>query len=311
MAGLSSTPSVERPLPRRHSLRGDLPAYLFILPNFVGVLVFVAFPVIFALFMSLQNWNGFNAPQFIGLGNFQAFLSDPIFWQALGNTAVYTLLTVPVAILFSLGVAVLLGRNVRGVAFFRAAMFIPVVTSALAIGVIWKWIYDYDNGLINDVLSLINLPQVPWLTVNPWPMIGLAIIGVWKSFGLTAIILFAALQSVPESLLEAAAIDGAGAVRRFWSVTLPLIAPAVLFVSITSFINSFQVFDQIYYMTNGGPEYGTTVLNFLVFERGFRDNQYGAAAALAYVMFAIIFVVTLVQLRVSRGVTNAAAEFDV
>lgn len=308
----SPTPtSVGRRLARRRVVQSYLPAYLFLLPNFLGVLVFIAFPVFFALYMSVQDWNGITPPRFVGIGNFQALSADPIFWQSVGNTVIYTLLTVPVGIVFSLGVAVLLSRGIRGLAFFRAAMFVPVVTSALAIAVIWKWIFDYDNGLINDILSLVNLPQIPWLTSNPWPMIGLAMIGVWKSFGLAAIILFAALQSVPESLLEAAAIDGASGWRRFWSVTLPLIAPAVLFVTITTFINSFQVFDQVYYMTRGGPLYGTTVMNYLVFQRAFQEERFGAASALAYVMFAIIFVVTLVQLRVSRGISNAVSEFDV
>jgi multiple sugar transport system permease protein len=296
---------------RRGAFRTYLPAYLFLLPNFLGVLIFIAFPVFFALYMSFQEWNGANPPHFIGLGNFQDLLADPVFWQSVGNTFVYTLLTVPIGVAFSLGVAVLLNQSVRGLAFFRAAMFVPVVTSALAVAVIWKWIYDYDNGLINDLLSVVNLPQVPWLTANPWPMIGLAIIGVWKSFGLTAIILLAALQGVSAAVLEAAAIDGAGAWRRFRSVTLPLIAPSMLFVTITTFINSFQVFDQIYYMTNGGPNYGTTVLNFLVFQRAFQQNRFGAASAVAYIMFAIIFVITLVQLRVGRRFSNAASEFDV
>ena len=212
---------------------------------------------------------------------------------------------------FSLGVAVLLHQRVRGLALFRTAMFIPVVTSALAVAVIWKWIFDYDNGLINDVLSLLNLNQVPWLSDPTWAMIGLAIMGVWQGFGLTAVILLAALQGVPVSLLEAASIDGAGAWRRFWSITLPLIAPAMLFVTVTSFISSFQVFAQVYYMTGGGPDYGTTVMNFLVYQRAFQQNRFGAASALAYILFAIIFVVTMVQLRLSRGVTNAASEFEV
>ncbi len=296
---------------RRQAFRAYLPAYLFLLPNFLGVLVFIAFPVFFALYMSFQDWNGATTPRFIGLQNFGDLIADPVFWQSVGNTVVYTLLTVPLGLVFSLGVAMLLSQAIKGMSFFRAAMFVPVVTSALVVAVVWKWIYDYDNGLINDVLSLFNVNQIPWLTANPWPMIGLAIIGVWKSFGLTAVILLAAIQSVPASLLEAAAIDGASGFRRFRSVTLPLIAPAALFVTITSFINSFQVFDQVYYMTNGGPNFGTTVMNFLVFQRAFQQNRFGAASALAYVMFGIIFIVTLVQLRVGRRVSNAASEFDV
>ncbi len=313
MAVVTSRPraSVRRKGDWRRAVRKYGPAYLFLAPNFLGVLVFIVFPVFFALYMSFQDWNGATPPRFVGWGNFHDIFTDPIFWQALRNTAVYTLLTVPTGIVFSLGVAALLHQRVRGLSLFRTAMFIPVVTSALAVAVIWKWIYDYNNGLINDVLSLLNLNQVPWLGDSTWAMIALAIMGVWQGFGLTSIILLAALQGVPVSLLEAASIDGANAWRRFWSITVPLIAPALLFVTITSFIASFQLFAQVYYMTQGGPNYGTTVLNFLVFQRAFQQNRFGAASALAYILFAIIFVVTMIQLRLSRGVTNAASEFEV
>jgi multiple sugar transport system permease protein len=294
----------------RRSLRKYWPAYLFILPNFLGVTVFLLFPVLFALYMSLQNWDGVTTPQFIGLDNFRNIFADQIFWRAFKNTVVYTVLTVPTGIVLSLAVASLLNQRVRGLFMFRAAMFVPVVTSALAVAVVWKWIFDYNNGLINDVLSLLGFNQIPWLSDPAWAMIGLAMIGVWQGFGLTTVILLAALQNVPVSLLEAASIDGAGAWRRFRSITLPLIVPAILFVSITSFIASFQVFAQAYYMTNGGPDYGTTVLNLLIFQRAFQQNRFGEASALAYILFAVIFVVTILQLRVSRNATNAASEFE-
>jgi multiple sugar transport system permease protein len=283
---------------------------MFLLPNFLGVLIFIAFPVFFALYMSLQNWDGITSPQFVGLGNFHDLINDFVFWKAVRNTFVYTAITVPGGTALGLGAAVLLYQRVRGLTIFRAAMFVPVVTSALAVAVIWKWIFDYDNGLINDVLSLINLNQVPWLSNPAWALVSLAIIGIWQGFGLNAVILLAALEAVPESLLEAASIDGASAWSCFSRVRLPLIAPALLFVSINSFISSFQVFAQSYYMTLGGPDYGTTVMNYLVYQRAFQQNRFGSAAALAYVLFAIIFVVTFVQLRLSRGLVNAAADFE-
>lgn len=307
------TPASARAGDWRRVARKHLPAYLFIAPNFLGVIVFVAFPVLFALYMSVHDWNGVNTPRFVGLDNFRNIFSNPLFWHSLRVTTVYTLLTVPAGIVISLGVAVLLNQRIRGLVVFRTAMFIPVVTSAVAVGVIWKWIYDYDNGLINDVLSLVNLPQIPWLSDPAWALVGLAIIGVWKNFGLMAIILMAALQSVPETLLDAASVDGADAWRRFWHITLPLIMPAVLFVAVISVISSFQVFDQIYYMTNGqgGPDYGTLVLNLLIFQQAFQQDRFGAASALAYVLFALIFVITLMQLRLGRSATNAASEFEV
>ena len=294
----------------RRALRKHGPPYLFILPNYLGVLVFLVFPVLFAFYLSFQSWNGLTAPIFVGLQNFAGLLRDSVFWITLRNTAVYTLLTVPTGVVVSLGVAALLNQRVRGLTVFRTAMFIPVVTSALAVAVIWKWIFDYQNGLVNDLLNLLHLPAVPWLSDPLWAMVGIAIIGVWQNFGLTSIILLAALQQVPSPLLEAASIDGAGPWRRFRAITVPLIMPAIVFVSVTSFISSFQVFAQVYYMTNGGPNYGTTVMTLLVFQRAFQQNRFGEASALAYILFAIIFLVTMAQLRLSRGAVNAASEFE-
>jgi len=234
---------------RRAPWRKYLPAYLFLLPNLLGVLVFIAFPVLFALYMSLTNWDGLTTPKFVGLGNFHDLIDDQVFWYGVRNTFIYTFITVPGGVALGLAAALLLYQKVRGLAIFRAAMFVPVVTSALAVAVIWKWIFDYDNGLINDVLSLLNFNQIPWLSDPAWALISLAIIGIWQGFGLNAVILLAALEAVPDSLLEAAAIDGAGSWSRFWRVRLPLIAPSLLFVSINSFIGSFQVFAQAYYMT--------------------------------------------------------------
>jgi len=306
------TPGSTRPSTwRRRSTKYTVAAYLFITPSFLGVLIFIAFPVFFALYLSLQQWDGITAPQFVGLLNFVNLLKDPIFWISLRNTVVYTVVTVPVGVLLSLGVAQLLNQRVIGMAFFRTAMFVPVVTSGLAIAVIWKWIYDYNNGLINDTLTRLHLAQIPWLSDPTWALIALCIIGIWQGFGFTTILVLAAIQNVPESLLEAASIDGATGWRRFWRITVPLITPTLLFVSIISFISSFQVFTQIYYLTNGGPDYGTYVLYFLVFQRAFVQNRFGEAAALSYIMFAIIFAVTLLQMRLSRNAVNAAAEFEV
>jgi multiple sugar transport system permease protein len=292
------------------STKHALVAYLFIAPSFLGVLVFIAFPVLFALYMSLHQWDGITMPQFVGLGNFVSIFQDPIFWITLRNTLVYTVVTVVIGTLLSLGVAQLLNQRVIGMKLFRTALFIPVVTSALAVAVIWKWIYDYNNGLINDALSIFHIVQIPWLSDPTWALIAVCILGIWMGFGLTTILLLAAIQNVPESLLEAAAIDGATGWRRFWRIIVPLISPTILFVTIISFAASFQVFTQVYYLTNGGPDYGTSTLMILVYQRAFTQNRFGEAAALSYVMFAIILVVTLIQFRISRNTVNAASEFE-
>ncbi len=309
MAAIPSKTDCKRIWGERSTKR-TVAAYVFITPSFLGVLVFIAFPVLFALYMSLQQWDGITTPQFVGLENFIGLFKDPIFWITFRNTLIYTIVTVPIGALISLGVAQLLNQRVLGLRFFRTAMFIPVVTSGLAIAVIWKWIYDYDNGLINDTLTMLHLPQIPWLSDPMWALIALCIIGIWQGFGFTTILLLSAIQNVPDSLLEAASIDGATGWRRFWRITVPLISPTILFVTIISFVSSFQVFTQVYYLTNGGPDYGTSVLTFLVFQRAFTQNRFGEAAALSYIMFAIIFVVTILQMRLSRNVVNAASEFE-
>lgn len=309
MAAITSRAERVRPSPRR-GIKRILAAYLFITPSFLGVLIFIAFPVLFALYMSLQQWDGITTPQFVGLENFTTIFQDSIFWLTLRNTLLYTGVTVFAGVLISLGVAQLLSHHVVGMKIFRTAMLIPVVTSPLAVAVIWKWIYDYNNGLINDGLSLFHIPQIPWLSDPMWALIALCILGIWMGFGLPTILLMAAIQNVPESLMEAASIDGATGWRRFWRITVPLISPSILFVTITSFVSAFQVFAQVYYLTNGGPDYGTTTLMLLVYQRAFTQNRYGEAAALSYIMFAIIFLVTLIQLRVSRNTVNAAAEFE-
>lgn len=290
--------------------RRTLVAYLFIAPSFIGVLVFLAFPLLFALYMSLQHWDGMTTPYFVGLANFVSIFKDYIFWITLRNTLIYAVVTVPIGTFISLGVAQLLNQRVIGMKFFRTAMLIPVVTSALAVAVIWKWIYDYNNGLINDGLALFHIAPIPWLSDPTWALVAVCILGIWMGFGLNTILLLSAIQNVPDTLMEAAAIDGSTGWRRFWRIVVPLISPTLLFVTIISFVASFQVFTIVYYLTDGGPDYGTSMITFLVYQRAFVQNRFGEAAALSYIMFAIIFLVTLLQMRLSRNVVNAASEFE-
>jgi multiple sugar transport system permease protein len=300
---------------RRHLLadiRKSWICYLFILPNLVGVLLFLAFPVVFALYMSFTEWDILTSPEFVGLQNYRTmFTDDPLFWTSLRNSAYYVLLTVPTTMLIALGLAMAMNQAVRGIAFFRAAIYVPVLTSAVAVAFVWQWIFNYDFGLLNAILDFFHLPSVRWLTSSRWAIISLAIMSVWKSAGYFAVILFAALQGVPEVLHEAAEIDGATAWRRFLNITLPLIAPALLFVTVISVIGSFQVFDQVYLVTgNGGPGTATYVYNLHLFNEGFKFFHMGYAAALAYVLFAILFVITYLQLRIGRDRATAAYDFE-
>ncbi len=302
--------------PRKRSVLAEIrkswTSYLFILPNLIGVLVFLAFPVVFALYMSFTEWDILTSPEFVGLRNYrEMFTDDPLFWVSLRNSAYYVLLTVPTTLVIALGLAMAMNQAVRGIAFFRAAIYVPVLTSAVAVAFVWQWIFNYDFGLLNAFLDLFNLPSVRWLTSSRWAMISLAIMSIWKSAGYFAVILFAALQGVPKVLHEAAEIDGASAWNRFLNITIPMIAPALLFVTVISVIGSFQVFDQVYLVTgNGGPGTATYVYNLHLFNEGFTFFRMGYAAALAYVLFAILFIITFIQLRIGRQRASAAYEFE-
>ena len=292
-------------------IRKHWTSYLFIAPSFFGVLVFIAFPVLFAALISFTEWDILRAPEFVGLGNYvELFTRDDLFWVSLKNSIVYVLLTVIAGMLASLGLALLMNQKLRGIGLFKIAMFIPVVTPAVAVAFIWGWIYNTDIGLLNAAMVALGLPKVGWLTNPSWAMISLAILGVWKTAGYYAIIFLAALQDVPDVFYEAAAIDGATPWQKFRFITLPLITPAILFVAIIAVIGSFQVFDQVYLMTgNGGPGTSTYVYNLHLFNTAFRFFKMGSGAAMAYVLFGILFVVTYLQFRLGRKRTAESYDF--
>lgn len=294
------------------TMRKEWIGYLFILPNLIGVLIFLAFPVVFALYMSFTDWDVLTEANFVGLDNYRTlFTEDPLFWTSLWNSTYYVLLTVPSSIIIGLGLAVAMNQAVRGITFFRAAMYIPVLTSAVAVAFIWRWIFNSDVGLLNSLLYRIGLPSnIGWLTDENWAMISLAIMAVWKSVGYYAVILFAALQGVPRSLYEAAELDGASAWNRFLNITVPMIGPAILFVTVIAVIGSFQVFDQVYLITNnGGPGTSTYVYNLHLYNNAFQFFRMGYASAMAYILFAILFLITWIQLRIGRKRASGAYDY--
>lgn len=296
------------------AIRKNWTAYLFILPNLIGVLLFLAFPVLFAFWMSFTNYDILqNAAPWVGLANYKELLTeDPLFWTSLWNSTYYTILTVPTSIAIGLGLAVAMNRAIRGITLFRAAMYVPVLTSGVAVAFIWRWILNSDVGLLNGLLSFLGLPSnIGWLTDEHWAMISLAMMAVWKSVGYYAVILFAALQGVPRVLYEAADLDGATAWRKFINITVPMIGPALLFVTVISIIGSFQVFDQVYLITNnGGPGTSTYVYNLHLYNNAFQYFRMGYASAMAYILFAILFVLTWLQLRVGRERASGAYDFS-
>lgn len=274
----------------------------FVAPNLAAVAVFLLFPLAFSLYLSFHSWDLFGPMRFAGLGNYRQLLRDPLFYIALRNTAVFTVLALVPTVVISLAVAAALNRKVRGIGIFRVLAFLPLVASTVAMAVVWRFLFITDDGPVNLLLGWVGLGPVPWLSDPNWALLALTVVTVWKSVPFATVVLLAAMQGVPENLYEAARIDGADAWRRFHSITVPLIRGALSFVFVITIINSVQAFDQAYALTdgNGGPETGTYVLGIMLFQNAFRFYEIGYAAALAWVVFALLLVLTLIQLRLAR-----------
>jgi multiple sugar transport system permease protein len=280
---------------------------MFVAPNLAAVAVFMLFPLGFSLYMSFQNWDLFRPAKFVGLANFSdLFTADPLFIIALRNTVVYTVGTIVPTVLISLAVAGVLNRKVKGIGIFRTIVFLPLAVSSVVMAVVWQFVFNTDNGLLNIMLGWIGLGPVPWVVDPKWAMVSLCMVSVWRSVPFATVILLAAMQGVPETLYEAARLDGAGELRQFVSITVPLIRGALSFVVVISIIHAFQAFDLVYVLTgrNGGPETATYVLGIMLFQHAFAFLEFGYASALAWVMFAILLVLTVLQLRLTRRRTT-------
>jgi len=278
--------------------RPGVAAFLFLLPNIIGFLVFHLGPFFYTFWLSLLEWDLFLPASFVGLGNYiTLFTDDEIFWIALGNTLYYSLIVIPGNLVLSLILALAINQRLRGITVFRAIYFLPVVTSMVAVSMAFKWLYSYDWGLINYLLSFVGIPPVRWLSESRIALPAVALVTVWKSAGYYMVIFLAGLQGVPSELYEAAEIDGANGWTRFWRITLPLLTPTILFVVIMSVIGSFQVFESVYLLTGGGPGYATMVYNYYLYLNGFRFLRFGMAAALAEILFVLLLALTLLQWR--------------
>ncbi|HEY8498740.1 MAG TPA: sugar ABC transporter permease [Limnochordales bacterium] len=285
-----------------HRLRAREAAagYLFLTPNLLGFLIFSAFPVVASLLLSFADWDLITAPQAAGVSNYTRLVDDPVFWKSLYNTLYYTVGSVPLTIGLGLLLALALNGKTRGLYGYRAAFFLPVVASSVSVALIWQWLLDRDIGLINYVLSLVGIEPIPWLTSTRWAMPSVIMVAVWKNLGYNMVILLAALQEVPRELYEAAVVDGATPWQAVRRITIPLITPSIFFVTVTSIIGSFQVFELTSVLTRGGPANATNTLVMFIYQYAFQSFQMGYASAAAYALFAIILAVTAVQFATSK-----------
>ena len=282
---------------RRRTRRRAVTGYLFIGPSFLHLFLFFIGPMVFIVYLAFHQWNIVDPVKpFVGLKNFIDVFGDDLFWGALRNTVVYTL-HVPLAMALSLGIAVLLNQNIRGVTLWRTIFFLPAVTSYVAIAMVWQWMYHPHVGFINYLFGFLGLGPYPWLTSPATALLSIMIMAVWIQIGYQMVIFLAGLQSIPAHYHEAAIIDGANGWQRFCRITLPLLKPTTLFVLVTSIISSFQVFTSVFVMTEGGPSRSTDVAVYHIYQHGWEYLKMGYASAMALVLLAIIMVVTLIQFK--------------
>jgi multiple sugar transport system permease protein len=294
-------------MPRRRNIYSARAAYFFLAPALLMITVFFFFPVLAALFMSFTDFDiyglsDFKNVRFIWFDNYKTLFGDPLFWTALRNTFYFVFIGGPLSLGVSLGAAMLLNSKlVKLKSFFRLIYFTPVVATLVSVAVVWRYIYHPRFGLLNYILDLVGIGSVDWLGDPTWAMPAIIFLAVWKNFGYNMIIFLAGLQNIPEELYEAARIDGAGAFHQFISVTLPMLAPTTLFVGIITMIGYFQLFAEPYVMTQGGPVNSTLSIVLYMYEEGFRWWNMGYSASLAFVLFAIIFIGTLLQIKFQRS----------
>ncbi len=272
-------------------------ALLFLAPTLVGLAVLSAGPILATLAISLTEWDLLQAPQLVGPDNFVELASDDRFLKALRNTAFYTVVSVPLGMLISLFLALALNQTIRGIAWIRTAYFLPVVTSTIAIALVWQWIYSPDSGLLNQLIGLLGIPPQKWLSNPTLAMPAIVAMSVWQGLGVNIIIFLAGLQAIPTELLDAASVDGAGRWARFRNVVLPLLTPSIFFTGVLSLIGSFQVFDQIFVLSRPRPTDATITVVYFIYENGFKFFKMGYATAASWILFLIVAVCTAIYFR--------------
>jgi len=273
--------------------------WLFISPWLIGFVVFSAGPIIASIFVSLTEWNILSSPVWVGIENFRSMLKDEVFYESLKCTAYYTVGTVALGTIAALVVALLLNQPLKGITIFRSLYFLPSVTAGVAVTLLWLWIYNPEFGLINYALSLVGIKGPQWLFDKRWVIPALIFMNIW-GIGNNMVMFLAALQQVPQELLEAAEIDGAGRWRKFWNVIIPMISPTLFMVIVISTIGAFQAFMQPYIMTGGGPGSASMLYGLYIYFNAFQWWKMGYAAALSWIMFVIILILTLIQFKISN-----------
>jgi multiple sugar transport system permease protein/sn-glycerol 3-phosphate transport system permease protein len=276
----------------------------FVLPSLVGVVAFLLIPVVIVLVLSFFRWNFLTPPHWAGFANYVTMSRDDHVFHALEVTGYYVLWNIPIQTAVALGLAILLSRRMPAMGLFRALYVLPYMSTPVAMAVVWSWMFNGQFGLINHVLALAGVQGPDWLGSTSTALPVVAMVSNWQYAGYNMLFFLAGMATIPPSLYEAASIDGAGAVRRFFKITLPLLNPTLLFVLVTDVIGSFQIFDTVYVMTQGGPGSATDVINYQIYSTAFRNFDVGSASAMSLVLFGVILVVTFAQFRFFRNRTT-------
>lgn len=278
--------------------------WVFVAPQLIGLVIFAVIPLFMSFIISFNTWDGIApAMEFVGLQNYIHQLGDADFTKSLGNTVVYSLMFIPVDMVLALALALAV-QKIKGKSLYRLFYFMPVVTGSVSVGVIWTWIFNGDFGLINSALAAIGIAGPKWLTDPKMVLISIVIVSVWWNVGYNMVLLLAGLQNVPEVYYEAAQIDGASKWNTFWHITIPMLSPTLFFVLITTIISSFQVFDQAFVMTKGGPVKASYTLVYHIYQNAFVDFKMGRACAASMMLFVIILLITLIQMYGSKRWVN-------
>ncbi len=278
-----------------------LAAFLFLLPNLIGFVLFMLIPTVGSFLLGFTDWNLLTSPTFAGLSNFKEIFADDLFWKTAGNTIYYVFIKVPLNLFLSLLLAILLNRKIHGRDLFRVVTFLPMVCSSVSIALIWRPLMESsEQGLLNHFFSWLHMGPFPWINSIEWAMPSVILVGIWKELGYFMVIFLAGLQGISKTYYEAAEIDGAGPIRVFTHITFPLISPTTFFVFVTSIIGSFQIFDLTSVLTGGGPGNATNSMVMYIYQAGFRFFRMGYASALSLVLFVVIFFFTVIQDRASK-----------
>ncbi len=293
---------MKRRLTKRQK-KDNVMGYIFIAPQLIGFVLFVAFPLVFSLFLCFSEWNMIDMPEFVGGANFISVFNDRIFWKSIGNTFIYIAIVVPLTLFTSLTLAILTNRKLPLMKFYRAAFFLPMVTSTVAIAMVWTFIYQADGGVLNSVLALFGVKNPPnWLHDTVLARIAVSVVSIWLKVGYYYIIFDAGLKNIPTELYEAADIDGASTWRKIRRITVPMLSSVMFFVTVMLFIDIFNMFNEVFIMTAGGPDYSTYTLSMYIYFYAFKEFDMGRAAVASWVLFALVGIVTLVQFKLKKRV---------